>query len=288
MKKVVIVVPIYNVEKYLEKCIESINNQTYKNIFVIYVNDGSTDGSSSILEKYRLKSKCMIIDKENGGLSSARNAALDYITDFNCYITFVDSDDYIENDYIESLVTVMEKTKSDIVCSSFRGFSLANDIFADRAKSSYVEVYNNYDALKKLFNDEIQSHICTKLYKGELWRNRRFNDSRFMEDQGITFELFYYSKVISNYPYKGYNYLFRLDSLCGSNVTNSKIIDALENYYRAVIFEYHFESEKLNRWIKNEAIKPFLAIYLMMYPRFNYKKASNDEIIKFNYFVNYV
>lgn len=103
-----IIVPVYNVEKYLEKCIESIINQTYSNLEIVLSDDGSTDNSPSICDEYALKdSRIRVIHKSNGGLSDARNAALDIIS--GKYITFIDSDDYIEKEAIEILVNAMTK-----------------------------------------------------------------------------------------------------------------------------------------------------------------------------------
>ena len=100
--KISIIVPIYNVEKYLERCINSLINQTYKNIEIILVNDGSTDNSLIICEKYKnIDSRIILVNKENGGLSDARNVGIDNSS--GNYITFIDSDDYIDDDYVYTL-----------------------------------------------------------------------------------------------------------------------------------------------------------------------------------------
>ena len=97
-----VVIPVYNVEQYLPKCIESIMNQTYKNLEIILVNDGSTDGSQKICEEYKsIDNRIKIINKENGGLSDARNVGIDNSS--GNYITFIDSDDYIDDDYVYTL-----------------------------------------------------------------------------------------------------------------------------------------------------------------------------------------
>ena len=118
--KISVIVPIYNVEKYLEKCLGSIINQTYKNLEIICVNDGSTDNSLEILKKYSNQdSRIIIIDKKNGGLSSARNEGLKIAT--GEFIGFVDSDDYIEsNTYEECILKFKEDITIDMVCFSFK------------------------------------------------------------------------------------------------------------------------------------------------------------------------
>lgn len=115
MSKVSIIVPVYNVENYLSRCLNSLINQTLKDIEIICVNDGSTDGSSAILEEFAQKdSRIRIVNKENGGLSSARNEGLKYVT--SDYVGFVDSDDWIEPDTYESALSAVQKTNADIVC----------------------------------------------------------------------------------------------------------------------------------------------------------------------------
>ena len=106
--KISVILPVYNVEKYLRKCLDSVINQTYKNLEIILVNDGSTDNSGKICEEYALNDKRIkVIHKENGGISSARNAAIDIAK--GQYITFIDSDDDVELDYIGYLYDILKK-----------------------------------------------------------------------------------------------------------------------------------------------------------------------------------
>ena len=109
MKKLIsVIVPVFNVEKYLEKCIESIRNQTYKNLEILLINDGSTDKSLEICNKYlEIDDRIVLLNKENGGLSSARNFGIDNAK--GEYITFVDSDDFIHELMYETLVYNLEK-----------------------------------------------------------------------------------------------------------------------------------------------------------------------------------
>ena len=119
-----IIVPIYNVEKYLERCLLSIKEQTYTNIEVIMVNDGSKDTSRVIAEKYqRMDSRFMLVDKENGGLSSGRNYGMQYIN--GEYVSFVDSDDFLENDYVETLLRNFNN-EIDIVIGDYVIYNASN------------------------------------------------------------------------------------------------------------------------------------------------------------------
>ena len=124
-----VLVPVYNVEKYLPRCLESILQQTLSDIEVICVNDGSTDQSAQILENYaEIDKRIIVITKENGGLPSARNAALNKAC--GKYIGFVDSDDYIQPDMFEKLVNTAEKKSSDIVICGANIFPETPKIFS--------------------------------------------------------------------------------------------------------------------------------------------------------------
>ena len=116
-----VIIPVYNVEKYLSKCLDSIVNQTYNNLQIILVNDGTKDNSLEICQNYQNKdSRIQVINKENGGLSSARNKGLEYAE--GKYCLFVDSDDYVELDLIESAVSKMEEVNADMVVFGFERF----------------------------------------------------------------------------------------------------------------------------------------------------------------------
>ena len=137
MSKVSIIIPVYNVEKYLKKCLDSVINQTYKDIEIICVNDGSKDGSENILKEYATKdSRIKIIEKKNGGLSSARNAGLDVASGEYCY--FVDSDDWIELNTIEKLTDIILSNDVDVVVHS------ANNIPEDESCADMAENTQNW------------------------------------------------------------------------------------------------------------------------------------------------
>lgn len=111
-----IIVPVYKVEKYLRRCLDSLVNQTYKNLEIILVDDGSPDNSGAICDEYVQKdSRISVIHKENGGLSSARNAGLEICN--GVYVLFVDSDDWVENNYVEAMLEY--KTENNVVCCGY-------------------------------------------------------------------------------------------------------------------------------------------------------------------------
>lgn len=167
-----IIVPIYNVEKYLPKCIESIINQTYTDLEILLIDDGSTDNSGLICDKYAsIDNRIKVIHKKNGGVSSARNIGLNEAN--GNYIAFVDSDDYIEKNMYEKMISIINKYNVDIVSCNYNHVNEKIEPFFKLDKDEYINnktkliedifQYKNYDMI--LFN---------KLYKKYIWKNIRF------------------------------------------------------------------------------------------------------------------
>ena len=162
-EKISIVVPVYNTSKFLDKCIKSILNQTYKNLEIIIVNDGSTDDSLNKIKEYeKIDERIIIIDKKNGGLSSARNIGIKNSS--GEYILNVDSDDWIEKDTCELLLKVALKTNADIV--------IGNIIleFKNKKSKKWIDLeedgeYQNIEYLNAFFSKNGKGSICNKLIK---------------------------------------------------------------------------------------------------------------------------
>lgn len=222
-EKISIVVPIYNVEKYLKKCIESIINQTYKNLEIILVNDGSTDNSYKICEEYAGRDKRIkVINKENGGLSDARNAGLRVAT--GEYISFIDSDDYIELDMIYNLYQGIMKNNADICCCGKVLEYDKNDVYVNNTSEFCVD---NVEALKKmLIGDNIDNSACDKLFKIDLFKEIKFPINRYFEDIATVYKLFIKAKKIVHIKNLGYHYVIRKNSISTEKFSN-KQFDAL-------------------------------------------------------------
>ena len=174
-----IVVPVYNVEDYLKECLESIIKQTYRNLEIILVDDGSTDNSGRICEEYKEKdSRILVIHKKNGGLSSARNEGIKHAK--GNLIQFVDSDDYLELDMIELLYNMLKNNNADISICSF--YILKNkNVYTDANYSKCL--YNKVEGIKELLIDQtIRNHVFTKLFKKVLFENVLFPEGRRFED----------------------------------------------------------------------------------------------------------
>lgn len=220
MDKISIVVPIYNVEKYLRKCIDSILNQTYHNLEIILVNDGSTDSSGDICNEYKNKDeRIVVIHQENKGMSSARNAGIEIAT--GQYIGFVDSDDYIEKDMYERLFQNIIDYNADIAICGFV-FEENNKIVSKNFTNN-VEVFDKATALEELLKDrKIHSYVWNKLFKRELWNDAKFKLGVAFEDIDIMYKLFKKANKIIYINSLEYYYVQRSTSIM--HVHNSKFI----------------------------------------------------------------
>lgn len=213
--KVSIIVPIYKVEKYLDKCIQSIINQTLEDFEVILVDDGSPDNCGKIADKYAKKhNNISVIHKKNGGLSSARNAGLKKAE--GEYIAFIDSDDYIEKDMMEYLYKNAKKCNSDIAAC---GYSVIwpNGEIEKITKDVGDVVYTKAEALDiHLFSGYIDDVSWNKLYKRELFESIRFAEGKLYEDMIIMPLLLSQCEKVSLHSDSKYYYCKRNDSIGGA------------------------------------------------------------------------
>lgn len=220
-----IIIPVYKVEKYLEKCIESVLKQTYTNLQIILVDDGSPDNCGKICDEYAKKdSRIEVIHKANGGLSDARNVGISKAK--GRYIGFVDSDDYIKEDMYEILLNLIKKYDADVSICNLYDVIDGNECI--RNKENGIKEYSRLDILKEVLLDKnIQSYAWNKLYKKELFDEIKYPIGKKYEDIGTTFYLFEKCNKIVVTSEPEYYYLKRADSLV-NNVTESTILDYTE------------------------------------------------------------
>ena len=235
MPKISIIVPVYNVEKYLEKCIDSILNQTFKDFELILVDDGSTDNSGNICDEYRKKDRRIkVIHKSNGGLSSARNAGLDIA--LGKFIAFVDSDDYIHHQMYEIMYSFIKNENADLcICN----YEIVDDYYnikknnIEIQSNMDIEVYNSIESLEKIYSSKGLEFVVawSKLYDRSLFDDLRFEEGRIHEDEFIVHKILYNSIKTIYCPYKFYYYFQRDDSIMKSRTKITKIdyIDALSD-----------------------------------------------------------
>ena len=221
-EKITVIVPVYNVEHYLDRCLDSLINQTYKNLEIIVINDGSTDNSGEICQEYAQKdSRIIYIEKENGGLSDARNAGLDRMT--GSYVTFVDSDDWIEQDYVETLYKKIVEYQTDIAVGNYCAFNESEGMFYFHISgdSYYEKVYDNVSIFENLYeSQEMKSFplisVWGKLYKADLFKHLRFDIGKLGEDGYLNQKIYLLAEKIV-YIHKGiYSYRIRNNSLSRS------------------------------------------------------------------------
>ena len=232
-KLISVIVPVYNVEKYLEKCVSSIVNQTYKNLEIMLVDDGSTDSSGKMCDEFAKKDdRIKVIHKPNGGLSDARNSALKIAK--GDYIGFVDSDDYIADDMFETLCDLMEDNNSDISIVSF--YEIYNNKLIGVRDSKELENMTKLEAMKELLIDsKIQSYAWNKLFKRELFDGLEFPTGKNFEDIATTLLLFERANKVTLLEEPKYYYLRRDDSIVG--VRNYKTYtDYLEVIYDKYLY----------------------------------------------------
>ena len=211
MNKVSVIVPVYNVEKFLSKCVDSLIMQTYDNLEIILVDDGSTDKCPQICDDYKRKdSRITVIHKKNGGLSDARNYGLKKSS--GDYIMFIDSDDWIDSDTISILVDNFKDNNIDIICY---GMTIEySDGRTYTKKISKEEVLSNESAIIALNTfKNMNVSACNKIFRKTIFSNIEFPYGKYCEDYYVMYKLFYKSKKIKVLPINKYHYYQRVGSI---------------------------------------------------------------------------
>jgi glycosyltransferase involved in cell wall biosynthesis len=221
--KISIIVPVYNTAKYLPRCLNSIIGQTYTNLEIILVNDGSTDNSLMIIKEYAAKdTRINVIDINNGGQGRARNKGLDACT--GDYIMFCDSDDWYDLDICEHLINALKSGDYDFAMCGIRRINGIGIVL-----KKYFE-YNNMleiqqdEILKRFFiDDKLLSQVCNKIYTKKLFDNLRYPEGIFYEDRFISVDLFLRTKTAIFTGKVKYNYFIRQGSTCNKPFSKADI-----------------------------------------------------------------
>lgn len=238
-KKVSIIVPVYNVSNYLPSCLDTLINQTYRNIEIILIDDNSTDNSLEICNKYKEKDpRIIVIHKENGGAASARNYGLNIYT--GEYVSFVDSDDYIELNYIEKLVSMLEKYNADISVCSF--FDVKNtNVKAFDYHCDVIE-YDDEGFLKRFLDDWTCGLLWNKIFKSGVVKNIRMKEGHKIDDEFFTYKLIMNSKKVVLFNNPLYYYRQRMDSVMNLEKNQVLLLDDrleyLEERYKTIKKNY--------------------------------------------------
>ena len=259
MDLISVVVPVYNVEDYLQECLDSLINQTYKNLEIILVDDGSTDKSKNICDAYAEKhDNVVVIHKINNGLGMARNTGLGYVT--GEYVMFLDSDDYLDLTLIEILYNAIKEKDADVCKSGFRKVTDTGKILYER---KYKNEFFNKNCVTSNFlprmigsapdkKDSIEMSVCASLYRvSHIKRhNIMFLSEREIISEDLMFQIEYMQYANSAYivSHVGYNYRTNINSLT-KKYRNDKFEDCMKFYFytRKRLFELNYDEETMYR-----------------------------------------
>lgn len=235
MQLISVIVPVYKVEPYLDECVQSLVNQTYRNLEIILVDDGSPDNCPAMCDNWAKKDKRIkVIHKENGGLSSARNAGLDSAS--GDYVGFVDSDDFIESDMYEKLLDAFSSSPNRGVasCLLFKDVEGKSYRYLDKWHIDVPREISYKDFGELLLTAKVNFVLCSKLYRRELVEQVRFTVGRVNEDSLYLFDLSQKIKELKlamlEIPYYGYHYRMRSGSICRDE--NRPLIPAVIRNYQ--------------------------------------------------------
>lgn len=231
-----IIVPIYKVEAYLSRCIDSILQQSYHHLEIILVDDSSPDNCPKICDAYAQKdSRILVVHKKNGGLSEARNAGLDIAS--GEFISFIDSDDYVHPEMIATLIQLLQSNDSDISVCNFTPFtkkvSSSNNI-------PVIETLSGEEAAERLYKRRYATQTVVawdKLYKRSIFDKLRFEVGKFNEDEFFTYQALLLAKKVTFTSQELYYYFIRNTGISQA-ITNPKSLDGLDAKAKAIRF-YH-------------------------------------------------
>lgn len=257
MPKFSVVVPIYNTSKYLEKCLDSIINQTYKDFEIIAVNDGSTDNSEEIIDKYTKKNNNIKkVNKQNGGISDTRNEGITHA--IGEYLILIDSDDYIHNEMFEKINEIIKRDESPDVIK-FCNYEEENGKVYEKLCYTNIKNENGVNALAKIIeNKDMYVMPWLYAYKRSFWLENEFKyaKGRLHEDFGITLLIIMNANTVTTINDKLYYYIKREGSL-----SVEKNYEKIKKNTFDIIYHFDFLSKKIidNKNIKKEHRKMFLS-----------------------------
>lgn len=270
-----VIVPAYNVEKYLEKCVESLIKQTYSNLEIILVDDGSTDNTGDLCDVYSKKdNRIKVIHKKNGGQSEARNYALDIAK--GKYITFLDSDDYVSNDYIEYMYNLLRNNGADISICDVQIVNFENKKY--KTDETEVKVYTTKEAFENLlYSEGIEVAVYAKLYLKEYFDNIRFPVGEKYEDIAIIAVLMDKAKKIVYGNKKCYFYYTRQGSTSKSGF-NKNELDYIKNV--GVMLEYIKQNypDIENAILRYELYSRFRILRILLFSKNKNNKIQRETI----------
>lgn len=245
-----IIVPLYNTERYIERCIKSLLNQSYRDIEIIIINDGSTDSSKEICSKLQNEdSRINLINIENQGVAEARNIGLEIAS--GDYITFVDSDDWVEPNYLEVLHFNCITHNAEIsICEFVVDFTDNNKKSKERNNDGQIKFLTNFQALALLFSDQtIKNYLWGKLFKATLFDGIKFPTGHYYEDNATTYKLIHRANLIVTINQILVHYIHH-----DSNITaySKRMLNKDRDYVVALQNHFMFFSENKTKFSEGE------------------------------------
>lgn len=272
-KKISVIVAVYNTEKYVKKCIDSLLNQTYSNLEILIIEDGSTDNSKEILNEYKNNKKVkLIFNEKNSGLAYSRNVGMDNAT--GEYLGFIDSDDYVAPDYFEKLMESLTKDKADVAICDMK-LVYENEGNREVISKCYDKEFN----LINIINNGLVASACNKLFKKELISKYKFAVGKVNEDIAVVIPALVNAKKITYANDCYYNYVQRNNSIQNSSFSERRfdIVEAIDTTLERIKHSKYFEELK-DALIFNQII--VLLIYVI--PKENRFFYRNKILRKFN------
>lgn len=277
-----VIIPIYKVEQYLKRCVDSILNQTYTNLEIILVDDGSPDSCPKLCDDYAtLDSRVKVVHKENGGLSSARNAGLDICK--GEYIAFVDSDDFVSKYFIEYLYQAIVETCVEIGITEYRSFRQDEKSFDKQGLVNYTVEKQSLERIIVRYSS-INSHDSmltivswNKLYKANLFNKVRFPAGKCYEDAATTYKILNQCNEFAFIKIPLYYYFLRQDSISGEKAFTEKYLDLFDALKKSNEFFIEQNKKQLASFIVPQLLK--VGIYSWWGTKYILKQPQRAEEI---------
>lgn len=240
-QRISVVVPVYNAGKYLARCLDSICEQTYQNLEIILVDDGSTDHSLELEKQYQQHdNRIRVIAQKNSGPAVARNTGLDAVS--GKYVVFIDSDDYVTTEYIERLYRLQQEYQADIACCLMQKTFAEDRVYQEKDSNPTIKMYSGEEALQRLLyrKNDMYASSCLKLYKTELLQGIRFpTKDIYAEDMSVVYRALAKSRSVVVMQEAMYYYFQRGNSIMHSfDERKMRVLNIVDEIYEFVQYSF--------------------------------------------------